>query len=199
MVVVCIGVTTGCVMEGVDNVKKSTIQGADSGAMVGSAVGGAVGNDGIIGSAVGTVVGGAIGGMLAYDLAQKLDTEKKVLEGKEMDLDTRIQYAQTVNRETKTYNDKMKADLKNIEDSINKEKADKKRLESTQEKLKKDVERVNLELAELQDYRKSLNDDTNPKEKLKSLDIQIQELQGNLAALEDNTQMLASLNKRIKV
>lgn len=195
-IILCFAMASGC--KTMSNTQKSTLQGGAIGAILGATVAKVAGED-EKGIALGAALGATIGGLLAYNLAKRLDNERKALEGRENNLDARIAYARSVNIQTKEYNEELKSNIDKITVSIEKGVAKKEDFKRIQDKLNEDIEGVNTALNELRQYRKTLVNGKHPKAKVDNLDVQIQELQAHLGNIEDNARKLAQLKKRIKV
>ncbi len=196
MILFCFAITTGCA--NMSQSQKATAQGGLAGGAVGALIAKLSGGD-EKDIARAAVVGAAIGALVAYNLASRLEEERKALEGKENNLDARIAYARTVNTQTKKYNDDLTADIDKIEESVQKGMAKKADLTRMQNKLNEDIASVNTTLKELEEYRVTLISKNHPKAKVHELDAQIQELQAHLQSIEKNALKFAQLKKRIKV
>ena len=196
ILIFCFAITTGCA--NMSKSQKATAQGGLAGAALGALIAKVSGGDDND-VARAAVIGGLLGALISYNLAKRLENERKALEGKENNLDARIAYAQSVNSQTKKYNEKLTADIGKIEDSVKKGAAKKKDITRIQNQLNEDIGSVNTALKDLKEYRETLISENHPKAKLDELDKQIQELQAHLANIEDNALKLAQLKKRIKV
>lgn len=196
ILIACLLLTTAC--SGMSKEQKSAGEGAAIGAAIGALFGQVLGEDTestLTGAAIGAVIGGAIG----YSLASNLNKEKVKLKGHENDLDARIAYAQAVNDETHTYNQKLTADLEKIEAEVNAGRIKKSQMAKIKDKIMDDKARLNSELAELQAFRHNLPAKNTPKSKVSLLDQQIETLEVQLAGLETNIDKLASITQRVKV
>jgi hypothetical protein len=192
----CFVITTGCA--NMSESQKATAQGGLAGGAVGALIAKLSGGD-ENDIARAAVVGAAIGALVAYNLASRLEDERKALQGKENDLDARIAYARTVNTQTKKYNEELTADIDKIEESVKKGMAKKADLARMQKKLNEDIASVKTTLKELKEYRVTLISRNHPKAKADELDAQIQELQAHLESIENNALKFAQLKKRIRV
>jgi DNA repair exonuclease SbcCD ATPase subunit len=194
IIMVVFGCTMGCVTT---NTQKATIEGTAIGAAGGAVIGQLFGKN-TKSTLIGAAAGAAIGGLISYNLASDLDDEKKKLEGRENDLDARIQYANAVNEKTMKYNADLNAQIKTIEAEVDTGKLKKDELAQLNKKLKEDQSRLNSELVELKKYRKSLMNEQHPQNKIDTLDDQISSLQAQLDSLQLNVQKIAKLNRRVK-
>jgi peptidoglycan hydrolase CwlO-like protein len=196
IILFCFVITTGCAE--MSKSQKATAQGGLAGGAVGALIAKLSGGD-EKDIARAAFIGAAIGALVAYNLASRLEEERKSLEGKENDLDARIAYARSVNTQTKKYNEDLTADIDKIEESVQKGMAKKADLTRMQNKLNEDIASVNTTLKELKEYRVTLISKNHPKAKVDELDAQIQELQAHLESIENNALKFAQLKKRIKV
>ena len=212
LVLVCFTMTTGCVtpMNGQKSDRPLTdeeVQAKRKRAIAEMAAVCGVGG-GILGKLLGkkkkhVILGAVIGavgcGIFTHEYTKRLDEERNKLKGQEEDLDARLNYARTVNEETKRYNEITELEIKKIETEIEKGEAKKDKLLAIQYQLDEDKKNLNATIADLEKYRASLTGGNNPPEKVQDLDNQIRELEQQLAALEQNTQKVASLSKRVQV
>ena len=106
-----------------------------------------------------------------------------------------------VNEETKRYNEITTLEIENIERRVNEGEAKKKRLQAVEYRLEEDKENLSKTIADLQAYRAGVikGKDSQEKQRVADLDKQIRELQAQLDVLENNTQKVASLKKRVEV
>ncbi|BBO81627.1 hypothetical protein DSCO28_21930 [Desulfosarcina ovata subsp. sediminis] len=179
------------------NTQKATLEGTVIGAAGGALLGQIFGKD-TESTLIGAAAGAAVGGLLAYNLASDLDSEKKVLEGREKDLDARIQYATAVNEKTQQYNAELNAKIETIQADVDAGKVKKTDLDKLNTKIKADQKRLNSELSALKDYRDGLSNGHHPQQKIEALDSQISSLQAQLDSLQNNVQKMASLSRRVK-
>ena len=196
ILIACLLLFTAC--SGMSQEKKAAGEGATIGAAVGALIGQVFGKD-TESTVTGAVIGAAIGGAIGYGLAAHLNREKAKLEGRENDLDARIEYAQAVNDETSHYNQKLIADLEKIEDEVAAGRLKKAQLAQINEKVMNDKARLDSELAELQAFRRSLSAENTSTSKVSELDLQIRTLEEQLAGLETNIEKLAGISQRVKV
>lgn len=196
ILIACLLLFTAC--SGMSQEKKAAGEGATIGAAVGALIGQVFGKD-TESTVTGAVIGAAIGGAIGYGLAAHLNREKAKLEGRENDLDARIEYAQAVNDETSHYNQKLIADLEKIEDEVAAGRLKKAQLAQINEKVMNDKARLDSELAELQAFRRSLSAENTSTSKVSKLDLQIRTLEEQLAGLETNIEKLAGISQRVKV
>ena len=196
ILIACLLLFTAC--SGMSQEKKAAGEGATIGAAVGALIGQVFGKD-TESTVTGAVIGAAIGGAIGYGLAAHLNREKAKLEGRENDLDARIEYAQAVNDETSHYNQKLIADLEKIEDEVAAGRLKKAQLAQINEKVMNDKARLDSELAELQAFRRSFSAENTSTSKVSELDLQIRTLEEQLAGLETNIEKLAGISQRVKV
>ena len=196
IVMACLLLVTAC--SSMSQEQKSAGEGAAIGAAVGALIGQVLGKD-TESTVKGALIGGVIGGAIGYGLAARLNKEKAKLKGHEDDLDARIAYAQAVNDETSTYNQKLTADLEKIESEVAAGRVKKAQLAQVNEKVKSDKTRLDSELAELQAFRRNLAAKNTSPSKVSQLDRQIKTLEEQLAGLETNIERLASISQRVKV
>jgi DNA repair exonuclease SbcCD ATPase subunit len=147
------------------------------------------------------VIGGLGCGLFTYEYTKNLDKKREELKGREADLDAQLKYARAVNEETKRYNEITTLEIENIERRVNEGEAKKKRLQAVEYRLEEDKENLSKTIADLQAYRAGVikGKDSQEKQRVADLDKQIRELQAQLDVLENNTQKVASLKKRVEV
>lgn len=188
--------TGGC--SGLSRQGTSAVEGAAVGGAVGALLGQVIGKD-TKSTVTGAAIGAAIGGAVGYGMANRLDREKAMLEGRENDLDARIAYAQAVNEETANYNRKLTADLEGMETELAEGRLKKAQVAEINKKIMSDKARLDSELAELQAFRRRLVAENTSPSKVSELDQQIRILEEQLAGLETNIEKLADISQRVRV
>jgi len=154
---------------------------------------------------IGASIGAAIGGAVGYSYADNVTKRRQALEGKENDLDARINFARSVNEDTQGYNAKLENEINALEPKIDKLAARIKQntiktndLKNEKEKLSKEVAQAenNLKLAET-DLQGLKTFNAGQQKKSDELDGEIVKLEASVAKLRQNTTILASLSQRI--
>ena len=185
--------------------KQARTEGCAGGAVIGAVLG-------LVGAKVfdadekWAVAIGAVGGALAgCSYANRIVERQQALEGKENDLDARIQFARGVNDDTRAYNQQLVKKVEALEPQI-----DALVVQINQNQISQDqVERKRKALnAEVKDAQQGLNALQTELADLKNframqavpsaeLDAEIAALEASLEQLQQNTNALASLSQRI--
>src|SRR5512144_669755 len=100
---------TGCATERQQAKTESTGTGTAIGAIVGAVIGSMAG--GKRGAAIGAATGALIGGVAGYSYGDKIAQRHQELQGKENDLNARMNFARGVNQDTEEYNQKLRQEI----------------------------------------------------------------------------------------
>lgn len=147
------------------------------------------------------LAGGLVGGAVCYGYASKLNKHKKVLEGKEDDLDARLQYVKNVNEESRKLNEKLEMQVATLSQEIDKEifkqeqqKTESAELDNLRNKLKNNIEKANEQLdaskAALEDMRQFKVRQTKRSEELDAQIVTQQKL------YNDTQKLIANLTQQ---
>lgn len=194
---------TGCATESQQAKTESTVTGTAIGAIAGGIIGGLLG--GKRGAVIGAATGGVIGGVAGYSYGDKIAQRHQELEGKENDLNARINFARGVNQDTEEYNQKLRQEIASTKQGVDALAAQIKRQQVTQQQLYTAREQLNAKVNNAQQQLTVAQTELHNLQVFKSkqpqqsaeLNTEISRLQTNLAQLKSNTNTLAALSQRI--
>ena len=204
---------SGCA--GMSDSNRTRAEGAGVGAAAGTAIGALLGQ--IIGgdtgsTLVGAAIGGAIGGAAGLAYGDHVAKQKEKYASQEDWLDACIASAEKVNSETRTYNEKLAADLKSLKKEVadlnkgyKKKKVEKSALvakkKAIDDRLAESNKQLEVARFELENQEAAAKDDGNAGSTAKeqALNKEIAQLKQSISELEQKTTTLASLSASMAV
>jgi len=198
---------TSCANQSQQAKTEGTAVGAAGGAAIGAIIGKVIGDD--TGMAIGAAVGALAGGLIGYNYAARMDKHRKELEGRENNIDARIEFARAMNSETKAYNDTLEQEISATMTQVQEQKLTQQELAKKKQELEATTNEAIDELAKIENDLRGMKTYRQKREVLiqqnliadqgesNVLDQEIAKMEAHLEQLRQNTTALASLSQRI--